>query len=178
MKKIITIAVVVLLVGYVILLFLQKRTDQKTSEVITDDSCVTKHNGSPTGTSYSIYGSCYWENNSPIDFLNDLKSHPNVQMTIVGEAPKKWIKKEHIAQLINLLDSNEPAAPVLSVFSSYSAFGRTSTVGNEAAFLIVGYRGGIYPPGHCSITYGDEKYGFFGFKADIEEIKQWWKNEK
>ena len=174
MKKIVIIAVVVVFAGCISLLFWQNHRKQKSTEIIIDDSCITKHNGVPTGTYYSVYGSCYWENNSPIDFLNDLKLHPNDQMTIVEMAPKKWIKKEHVAQLINLLDSNEPAAPVISALSSFSAFGRTSTVGNEAAFLIVGYRGGgIYPPEFNSITHDDGK---FGFKADIEEIKQWWKN--
>jgi hypothetical protein len=66
---------------------------------------------------------------------------------------------------MQLIDSEEPAAPVVSPLSSYWPFNQTSTVGNEALFLIHGYRTGHYPPGLSSLYY---------FKPNRTEVREWW----
>jgi len=71
----------------------------------------------------------------------------------VYEAPSNWITDKHLKELINLVDSDEPARPVCSVYSSYIPIGKLSTVGNEAMFLLEGFRKGYYPSEICSIDY-------------------------
>ena len=64
---------------------------------------------------------------------------------------------------IKLLDSSEPCANVQNPLSSYIDPER-STVGNEAAYLIEGFRHDRYPPRLNSTRP----------PCDIEEIKKWW----
>ena len=113
---------------------------------------------------YAAYDPCYWGNHTPTDFLNELKARPDRAVTVM-QAPDDWIKKEHVAELIKYVDSKEPAAPVVSMISSYYPYNETSTVGNEALFLIAGYRIARYPPNLCSVYY---------FKPDVAEVKAWW----
>lgn len=42
---------------------------------------------------------------------------------------------------------------------------QTSTVGNEALFLLDGYRTGYYPPGLCSLNYP---------RSNRTEMRTWW----
>lgn len=117
-----------------------------------------------TGEMYYSASDCYWGNHTPIEFLDELKKNPDKEVTIM-QAPDDWIKKEHVEELIKNVDSTEPAAPLVSVISSYYPFNQSSTVGNEALFLIEGYRAGTYPPALCSVYY---------FKPDAGEVKTWW----
>jgi hypothetical protein len=113
---------------------------------------------------YSAYDPCYWGKYTPLDFFDELKMHPDRPVSVMM-APDDWIKKEHIEKLMEYVDSKEPAAPVVSLISSYYPFNQTSTVGNEALFLIAGYRAARYPPNLCSVYY---------FKPDVNEVKSWW----
>ncbi len=110
-----------------------------------------------------------WSKVNPIDFLNILKKHPDKPFTIENYPPQGWIKGEHVNKLIELIDSQEPAASVVSIISSYYPFNQTSTVGNEAMFLIEGFKAGQYPPTLCSTYY---------FKGDPEEYRKWWDEQK
>ena len=87
----------------------------------------------------------------------------------MGQAPKEWIKKEHVEVLITLVESEEPAVPVVSFISSYLPVDKSSSVGNEAMFLIEGFKQKRYPPGICSV---------YGFKGSPEEYKKWYNNQK
>ena len=108
--------------------------------------------------------SCYFNTHTPIDFLNDLRMHPD-QPVMVLDVPDDWITLHDVALLMQEIDSPEPAAPVVSPISSYWPFNQTSTVGNEALFLIEGYRTGKYPPALCSLYY---------FKPDRTGVRSWW----
>ena len=108
--------------------------------------------------------SCYFSTHTPIDFLNDLRMHPD-QPVMVLDVPDDWITLHDVALLMQEIDSPEPAAPVVSPISSYWPFNQTSTVGNEALFLIEGYRTGKYPPALCSLYY---------FKPDRTGVRSWW----
>lgn len=78
--------------------------------------------------------------------------------------PFGWVKESDLPALVELLDSSDPCANVQSMLSSYIDICR-STVGNEAAFLIEGYRKDRYPPRLNSTRPA----------CDIDEIKAWWK---
>ena len=108
--------------------------------------------------------SCYFGTHSPMEYLNDLRMHPDRAVLVPG-APDGWITLHDAELLIHMIDSQEPAAPVVSPLSSYWPVNQTSTVGNEAIFLLEGYRAGRYPPGLCSLHY---------FRPDRKEVRAWW----
>lgn len=104
-----------------------------------------------------------WSKTVPLAFLDTLKKHPVSICEVVG-APEDWIKEEHIPQLMQLIDSREPAAPVFSAFSSFIPE-EPSTVGNEAMFLVEGFRSGYYPTALSSLYY---------FNGNPDEFRKWW----
>jgi len=110
-----------------------------------------------------------WSKIDPLNFLNLLKKHPEKPYTIVNYPPQDWIKEKHVSKLILMINSKEPASPVVAVISSYYPFNQTSTVGNEAMFLIEGFKIGRYPPSLCSLYY---------FKGNPEEYRKWWEERK
>ncbi len=87
----------------------------------------------------------------------------------LSDAPRGWIHRNQIELLIRLMDSNEPCAGIHSGRDSYLPIGGCdkprSTVGHEAAFLIEGYRHGLYPK---SAKYSVD------WPIDHDEIKRWW----
>jgi hypothetical protein len=108
--------------------------------------------------------SCYFRNHTPIEYLNDLRMHPQ-NMVVVIDVPDDWITLHDAELLMQEIDSVEPAAPVVSPVSSYRPFNQSSTVGNEALFLLEGYRAAKYPPALCSLHY---------FRPDRKEMRTWW----
>ena len=128
------------------------------------DTCTYDHLIGDAGVHLSNGDSCYFNTHRPIDFLNDLSMHPD-QPVMVLDVPDDWITLHDVDLLMQEIDSTEPAAPVVSPISSYWPFNQTSTVGNEALFLIEGYRTGKYPPALCSLYY---------FKPDRTEVRTWW----
>jgi len=107
---------------------------------------------------------CYFNSHTPMDFLDDLRMHPDTQVMVI-DVPDNWITHADAELLMQEIDSPETAAPVVSPISSYWPFNRTSTVGNEALFLLEGYRTGKYPPGLCSLSY---------FESNRTEVRVWW----
>jgi hypothetical protein len=101
---------------------------------------------------------------NPLGLISILKERKQGWIT-VGQAPKGWIKKEDVEQLMKLIDSREPCASVVQDISSWLPFEVKSTVGNEVMFLIAGFRKGRYPPELCSVH---------GFKGNPDEYKKWW----
>lgn len=106
----------------------------------------------------------FFRDHSPLVFLKDLRTYPG-RPVLVLEVPADWITREDAAALMQMIGSEEPAAPVVSALSSYFPFNQTSTVGNEAMFLLEGYRTGRYPPALCSLHY---------FKPDRTAMRAWW----
>jgi hypothetical protein len=111
-----------------------------------------------------------WSKTDPLALLNILKKHPESTLMVL-EAPRDWIKEEHVRQLMQLIDSQEPAAPVVSIVSSYYPNNK-STVGTEAMFLIEGFRIGHYPPSTCSLHY------FKDINNSRNELRKWWSERK
>jgi len=108
--------------------------------------------------------SCYFRAHTPMEYLNDLRMHPDQQVLVLN-VPDDWITLHDAELLMKVIDSKEPAAPVVSPLSSYWPSNQTSTVGNEALFLLEGYRTGDYPPGLCSLNY---------FRPERAEVRGWW----
>jgi hypothetical protein len=100
-----------------------------------------------------------WESQSPLDLLEFLET--TTQLT-VSEARPGWVKREHVPALIALLDSDKPCGSVALSVSSY--IGGKSTIGNEAAYLILGYQRGVYPPELNSNLN----------PVDRARIREWW----
>ena len=107
-----------------------------------------------------------WENKRPIDLIELLKKSKTPSYMVTG-IHNNWVKKKHLAGLIELIDSSVRCANVASMWSSYMD-SDWSTVGNEAAYLIEGYRAGKYPPRLNSTRP----------KPEREDILKWWKNFK
>ncbi|MEN6611072.1 MAG: hypothetical protein ABFC24_09520 [Methanoregulaceae archaeon] len=125
---------------------------------------------SGAGITNSVYSGflssdgCYFKTHSPPEYLNDLRKHPDISVTVLS-VPPDWITKKDAEFLIRLIDSDDPASPVISPLSSYMPVNEKSTVGNEALFLLEGYRTGRYPPRLCSVGT---------FQPDRAGILAWW----
>ena len=104
-----------------------------------------------------------WGNLDALDFLEFLRNY-EFSFYTVWDTRENWVKEADLPKLIEFLDSNEPCANVVSVLSSFIDMER-STIGNEAAYLILGYRMGKYPPGLNSTRP----------KLDKDEILRWFK---
>ena len=78
--------------------------------------------------------------------LLELLTHGNFPGAVltIGEPVRNWVQEKDLPKHILLLDSPVPCASVMSIKSS--AWPGVSTVGEQAAFLIQGFRAGIYPP--------------------------------
>lgn len=100
----------------------------------------------------------------PVQFLNLLKSRAGKPGWMVIQQPVYgWVRAEHIPKLIALLNSNEPCRPV--VMANASMLPENSTVGQEAAMMIAGYRDGFYP---SVPTSSDQRVG------TPAELTAWW----
>ena len=109
---------------------------------------------------------------TPILFLEILKTR---QAPIISfkEPIKGWVRKEHLAELIALSRSQVPCSSVKLLVSSYADL-RNSTVGQEAVFMILGFKKGEYPPKLNSIRFdmADDD-----LQRENDEIVQWAKQE-
>jgi len=103
------------------------------------------------------------ETQGPLDLLELLKTWESADW-LAPHFPFGWVKETDLPSLVALLDSTEPCANVRSMVSSVIIRER-STVGNEAAYLIEGFRKDRYPPGLVSNHP----------LQDIEEIEAWWR---
>jgi len=107
-----------------------------------------------------------WSKSGPMDFLDILKKNKYsiVVVDTSDKPPRDWINREDVARLMQVIESVEPAAPVISKDSPYLP-SEGSTVGNEAMFLIEGFRKKSYPPLSASVYY---------FKPEVNQYKLWW----
>lgn len=92
--------------------------------------------------------------------VNNAALHPRYS---IDEPVTCWIRREDIPYLVGRLDSRTPS---LSVALRISSRIRTdSTEGDEALFLIEGFRAGRYPPSIASEPTE---------QSQREEVKRWW----
>jgi hypothetical protein len=100
---------------------------------------------------------------TPVDFLNFLRESETTDECIFRAPIKNWILKKDLPGLLSLIDSQEPCASV-ALMNSSSWNTQGSTVGQEALFMIEGYRKGEYPPALNSGGYSE---------ADKKELVEW-----
>lgn len=98
----------------------------------------------------------------PIELLEVLKTWPTPYWC-APLLPFGWVKESDVPALVKLLDSQERCANVMDLPSSYIDE-NWSTVGNEAAFLIDGFRSDHYPPRLNSTRP----------RSDKADIRKWW----
>lgn len=110
---------------------------------------------------HGIQWSSFNTSQGPIALLDFLKQRRNSWMAPIF--PRGWIKESDLPTLMGLVESTEPCANVMNMVSSVVDT-TTSTIGNEAAYLIEGFRTGGYPPRLVSTLP----------RCDVREIKAWW----
>ena len=98
----------------------------------------------------------------PLDLLEFLQLRPGYW--VAGSFPQNWVQEIDLSALMEEIDSVTPCANVMHMASSYIDTA-TSTVGNEAAYLVESFRSGKYPPRLNSTR----PY------VDVEGIKEWWR---
>lgn len=103
---------------------------------------------------------------TPVEFLEHLRSLGPGQFVTIAEPLTNWVRRENLEELVARLDSREPCAAVVQSYSSYLP--RESTVGDEAAFLIEGFRRHRYPPELHSAVERDSRR---------QEILSWWQSQ-
>jgi len=117
----------------------------------------------------SRYGDDFrWQFLGPLEFLSRLRLGPRLErpasIYIVHGFHAGWLQGRDLASLLALVNSDEPCAFVVSSFSSYLPTAKSSTVGQEALFLLAGLRKGQYPPDLRSEGYA---------RAHRDEILAW-----
>jgi hypothetical protein len=104
-----------------------------------------------------------FKHGKPLEFLQYLKENKAHEMYTIGEPVNNWVKFEDLPALIALLNSKEECMSV--VLKKSSQIRVRSTVGDEAAFLLEGFRAGMYPATPYSKRLSEKE------KA---EILTWW----
>jgi hypothetical protein len=112
-----------------------------------------------------------WQVEGPLELIEHLKSLHRAGAGVLGYSVEcehfGWVAEADIHDLIELLDSSEACAGVVSSVSSWLPT-EPSTVGREALFLIDGYRQGVYPPAIASQRHN----------GSAEEVKAWWRQHQ
>lgn len=101
----------------------------------------------------------FWADRTPFTMLSTLRFGGSGGYG-VGSKCENFVQEEDLAGLVQLLDSIEPAAHAVLLISSHAPQG-ASTVGHEAAYLLEGYRVGVYPP----------SLGSYNFTPNYAELK-------
>ncbi len=103
----------------------------------------------------------------PLKLLEILRRDSSMSALTIREHVEHWVPEKDLPKLMLLLDSTEPCASVMHIKSSF--WPGMSTVGEQAAFMIQGFRAGIYPPDlHSGRMAADAK----------DEIRAWWAARK
>jgi len=109
-----------------------------------------------------------WEQGTPFGLLALLASQTGTSFRVAEPLPD-FVKEKHLGALINLIQSDRPcAAVVLAGFSKEPEPESFSTIGNEAAYMIEGFRAGRYPPRQSSIDP----------RPDLDAIRAWWEQRQ
>lgn len=115
-----------------------------------------------------------FRNTSVAEYLERLKkpsteeiSVANNLLSLVNSASATWIRREELAYLITLINSEEPAKCVVTTFASTLPLKDTATIGGHALDLIDAYRlEKEYPSSLANCPKIDP--------TRKEKIKKWW----
>jgi hypothetical protein len=114
---------------------------------------------------------------TPVDFLNAIKKGPANEECIFRVPIKNWITKQDLPDLLALTNSTEPCPSVALISSSYYDTRNHSTVGQEAVFMLEGYRKGEYPPALNSALFDDSREANEARTKTKDEIVAWCRSQ-
>jgi len=113
----------------------------------------------------------FYLTHSPIEFLTfmaaNYQGQNHIKSVIIPTAPENWIRREHIAGLLKLVNRKDKIVRIISSTSGSTApfDGEYSSIGKEAQNLIECYRTKIpYPNFDYSSGQPEEK---------ARELKKW-----
>ncbi len=88
-----------------------------------------------------------YEQFTPVTFIGYLKENVASGTVLLDPAPKNWIQKKHLKELIKMVDSTEPCAGITVRGSGPNPPDNVqSSVGTEILLIIESYKqGGVYP---------------------------------
>lgn len=114
---------------------------------------------------------------TPAEFLNCLKVTKQAGISVIdvrdmpictnGIKKKDWIQKNDVEILAKQLSSNEPASGIWAPFNPDNLPCEPSNVGNEAAFLILGYIEKRFPPRQTSSFSKRDR------EANMKTVRAW-----
>lgn len=121
-----------------------------------------------------------WQERGPLDFLDflaskfsdDSPSLPGTTSLIVRGTHRGWIRESDIPALMDLLDSKKQCLAVVMSLSSALAW-EPSTVGNEAANLILGFRSEVDQTGYAGYP---ARLVSTRYPIDRDELRRWWRD--
>lgn len=92
---------------------------------------------------------------TPVSFIDYLKENVASGTVLLHKAPKGWIKKQHLKELIKYVDSTEPCAGVTLIGSGPNPPDNIqSCVGTEILMIIESYKQGLeYPAAPSSLAF-------------------------
>lgn len=112
-----------------------------------------------------------YENTTPIELIG-FSYESNKDYIVIDFAPDKWLNKNSVKELLEIIDKKDKCAGVWSTFymacSYMPPYESFSTTGNEAMYMIKSYIYGKYPMNVYSIKERDEK--------EYSEWGSWWTN--
>jgi hypothetical protein len=110
---------------------------------------------------------------TPLEFLEFLQGRSACRQAVdrfvftVWSRWRRWIREEDLPALVALVDSRRPCPHTASALSSWAPL-KPSFVGQEALFLIDGFREGVFPPSLHSEGYYRKR----------DRILAWWKSRQ
>ena len=117
-----------------------------------------------------------WESKKPVDLLKILETYNGIYT--VSDVHKDWVRRSDLPELMKLLDSEKPCAPVRMAISSHDLEdGARSFIGLEALFMIDAYQAGQYPPSLFSMhNYLSKDAIWSYFTKRRAEAIEWYKS--
>jgi hypothetical protein len=111
-----------------------------------------------------------------VDYIGRLQQMVNNSPVQVATVPNYKLTTDEMAALVPLLNSTEPAAAVYRAGETPPKAGITSTVGNEAYWLIKSFKDwSSYPPRSSVKVDNKGKVTLYNTPSQISLLQDWWK---
>jgi hypothetical protein len=111
-----------------------------------------------------------------VDYIGRLQQMVNNSPVQVATVPNYRLTTDEMAALVPLLNSTEPAAAVYRAGETPPKAGITSTVGNEAYWLIKSFKDrSSYPPKLSVKVDNKGKVTLYNTPSQISLLQDWWK---
>lgn len=94
---------------------------------------------------------------TPVELIQELADSPRGHV-FVNEAVHGWIEKDSVPALVEIVSSDRRPSMSVSLTTSPFLDKGESTLANEAYFMLLGYRHGVYPPAGNSTRHTLEDF--------------------